>query len=125
MSDSEMYPCEGSFVISNEQPVFPTFNDNIYLMMNGFNAVRIKGYTDNAKINIIFREYRSYSTELFRDDENVIDDTVIFQFSHNNWSIAFEGQVDSYQSLQWKANLTFRFVNLTEDEIDMLIDHGS
>src|SRR5438876_1230924 len=117
-----MYPHSGSFVLSKENPEYPSFNENIYLLMRAFNAIKIDGEMCNAQVMIKWNLDRQYGTNLW-SYENEIDETLIFSFM-NDGTITFEGKAEKADA-PWEAKLNFQFVNLTQEEIDDLSNSDS
>jgi hypothetical protein len=118
------YPHSGSFSLSDSRPKHPTFNENVYLLMKGFNAIKVKGPVVNAKVMLIWNLDRTYGTELWTDLEDNVDDVLIFPFKDNSGTISFEG-VPQEEGKPWEAKLNFEFVNLTEHEIEELTSDDS
>ncbi len=118
-----MYPHSGFFVLSKNNPEYPSFADNVYLLMRGFNAIKISGPISNAQVMIKWNLHRQYSTDLW-SYENEIDDTLVFPFKDNNGTITFEGKAKKTDA-SWEAKLGFEFINLTQEEINELMDESS
>src|SRR5690349_7121876 len=87
-----MYPHSGSFALSNNNPYYPKFNENIYLLMKGFNVIKVQGSSNNADIMLIWNLDRRYGTELWVGAEGEIDDVLAFPFRDNSGTIRFEGK---------------------------------
>ena len=116
-SIDQMYPHTGSFSLTNENGTYPTFNENVYLLMKGFNAIKVRGTVSNAEIMMIWELNRRYGTVLWTDGENELADILVFPFMDNSGTIAFEGKAIDPTKI-WEANLEFEFVNLTHEEIE-------
>jgi hypothetical protein len=114
-----MYPQTGTFSLSDNTRTYPSFNENVYLLMKGFNAIKVHGPVCNAEIVLIWELNRRYGTVLWINAENKIDDILVFPFKDNSGTVTFEGKaIDPDKN--WEATLEFTFVNLTQEEIDEL-----
>jgi|KBSSwiS6_1023812.scaffolds.fasta_scaffold57277_2 hypothetical protein len=122
-SIDSMHPHSGTFILSKTNPEYPAFNENIYLLMRGFNAIKINGTVNNAQVMIKWNISRQYGTDLWVFD-NKVDDTLAFPFKNNNGTITFEGKAEN-ENATWEAKLNFEFVNLTNDEIEELENSDS
>ncbi len=120
----QMYPHSGSFSLSGQNDAYPTFNQNIYLLMRGFNAIKVHGDVSNAEILLVWNLDRDYGTSLYGGADNEIEDVLVFPFMNNDGTITFKGKpIDP--SKDWKATLDFEFVSLTQDQIEELRNSDS
>ena len=120
----QMYPHSGHFTLSGLTPEYPSFKENIYLLMRGFNAVKIKGPVNNARITLVWNLDRRYGTELWIDGDGNVDDILIFPFKDNSGTITFEG-LPEQMGRDWDAKLSFEFVNLNPEQIEELKNSDS
>ncbi len=120
-----MHPHRGSFSLSTDKKNYPSFNENVYLLMRGFNAIKVHGSVTNAEIMLIWNLSRRYGTELWTGpDDDEVEDTLIFPFRENDGTITFEGKAMDPRK-NWNAKLEFEFINLCQKEIDELNSDSS